>query len=336
MQKSMEKYARLIESGKINPLVRYDGKSSGVIFDPGKDDVPTDVLGFGIYQLENGPFSEETGEREWVLVPQDGDFRVEVEDEVYEGAREGGPFACTPECCNAGAVYVPRESSFKVSGKGEMVFYTSTASKKREPAFVKPESRKYLGTGAATWWRGVIVLVSPENYSCNLVIGETYSPPGLWSGTPLHVHDKDDASGGQSDHEEVYYHVSRLKEKERLGPYAVQLLMDGQRVMRAFVLTDKCAFAIPGGAHPVVAGPMSDMVYTWGLAGKEGPLGMWDLPEFKYLKKVGQIVEKLKEGRGTSKVGRSELEELGAGELNEFQRKMLELILREQGFEVTG
>jgi len=336
MQKSMEKYAKRIESGEIDPLVRYDGKRSGVIFDPEKKDVPIDVLGFGIYQLEDGPFSEETKEREWVLVPQDGEFRVEVEDEVYEGARKGGPFACTPECCNAGAVYIPKGSSFTVSGKGEMAFYTSTASKKREPAFVKPEKREYLGTGSAVWWRGVLVLVSPENYSCNLVIGETYSPPGLWSGSPLHIHDKDDAGAGQSDHEEVYYHISRLKDKDIIGPYAVQLLMDGDRVMRAFVLTDKCAFAIPGGAHPVVAGPMSDIVYTWGLAGKEGPLGMWDLPEFKYLKKVGQIVDTLKEERGMSKVSGSKLDGLGAGKLSDSERKLLGLILREQGFEVSG
>jgi len=336
MEKSIAEYAERIESGNINPLVRYDGKSSGVIFDPGDENVPVNVLGFGIYQLEDGPFSEETKEREWVLVPQDGTFRVEVEDKVFEGAREGGPFASAPTHCNASAVYIPKGSSFRVSGKGEMVFYTSTASSKRDPAFVKPEKRPYLSTGSAVWWRGVLVLVSPENYSCNLVIGETYSPPGLWSGSPLHIHDKDDPEAGQSDHEEVYYHISRLKDKDRIGPYAVQLLMDGAKVIKAFVLTDKCAFAIPGGAHPVVAGPMSDIVYTWGLAGKEGPLGMWDLPEFKYLKKVGQIVDKVKEERGTTKLSGAKLDELGAGELSEFQRKMLTLILSEQGFEESG
>ncbi len=332
MQKSMEKYAARIESGEISPLVRYDGKSSGMIFDPEDQNVPIDVLGFGVYQLGDGPFSEETGEREWVFVPQYGSFRVEVEGEVFEGRRDD-PFGAPFGNCNAGAVYVPRDSSFTIQGTGEAIFYTATASEKKIPAFVEPKERPYLSTGSAVWWRGVIVFVSPENHSCNLVIGETYSPPGLWSGSPLHIHDEDNPAAGQSDHEEVYYHVSRLKEKDIIGPYAAQLLMDGGRLMKAFLLTDKCAFAIPGGAHPVVAGPMSDLIYTWGLAGKEGPLGMWDLPEFKYLRTIGAIVDKLKEERRMTHATWKKLEEMGAGDLDDFQRKMLELILKEQGFE---
>ncbi|MGQ9632288.1 MAG: 5-deoxy-glucuronate isomerase [bacterium] len=334
MEASLKKYADLIESGKVNPHVRYDGRRSGLIFDPDDENTPLTMLAFGAYQLKDGPFTVETGEREYVLVPQDGEFILRTEGETFRGGRPGGPFSAGVGESNASALYVPRDSSFEISGTGEMIFYSAPASRKRRAAYVKPGSAPNLSRGSALWRRDVITLITNE-ISCNLIVGETYSPPGMWSGTPLHIHDKDDPAHGQSDHEEVYYHVMRLTSGEMIGPYGVQLMFDGKRMNKCFLVGNKSAIAIPGGAHPVVAGPVTDHIYGWGLAGKEGALGMWDIPEFAYLKDLGAVVDQLRAERGVTKIPRSRFEKMADEKrLNAFGRKMLELILREYDFKV--
>ena len=114
----------------------------------------------------------------------------------------------------------------------------------------------------------MVTLFTPDDVSTVLVGGETYSPPGLWSGTPLHVHDKNDLANGQSDHEEVYYHLARVNDGP-WGAFGVQLLFDDQGLDNAYMIHNRDAFAIPGAAHPVVAGPNSDMLYVWALAFRE-------------------------------------------------------------------
>ncbi len=87
---------------------------------------------------------------------------------------------------------------------------------------------KVASRGLWLWRRDVVTLITPQDRSSNLVVGETYSPPGLWSGTPLHQHDKENPNGGESDHEEIYYHRFNWEKrpKDQFGPYGVQLLMD--------------------------------------------------------------------------------------------------------------
>ncbi len=332
MERSMQKYAAKIESGQMQAHVVCPKGTRGMVFDPDDENTPLDVIGFGLYALSSEPVHIETGEREYVLIPQDGTFRVEIEGEdTFEGSREGGHFACPPGTSNASAVYVPRESRFSMTGDGEMLLFSAPSSRRMKPVYIPPGEVKPVSRGSAFWRRDVITLVTPGETSTNIVAGETYSPPGLWSGTPLHVHDKDAPEEGQSDHEEVYYHVMRLKEKDIIGPYGVQLLFDGKRLNKAYIVTDRSAVAIPGGAHPVIAAPVTDHIYAWGLAGKEGPLGMWDLPEFAYLKEVGRIVDELNEKRGTFTVEKSELDEM-AENLPPIGRTVLELVLRELGY----
>ena len=73
---------------------------------------------------------------------------------------------------------------------------------------VAPGERENVGRGTASWYREVVTLFTPDDVSTVLVGGETYSPPALWSGTPLHVHDRDDLAGGQFTQAEcVAYHL---------------------------------------------------------------------------------------------------------------------------------
>ena len=291
MQSALSKYHEKIQSGQIDPAVRWDGQSCGILLDPVRDDVPLEKIAFHAWQLAQGPFDLATEDREWVLLPLTGHFRVETPLDEFTSTRSGGPFAELPQRSNAQAVYLPRDCRFRLEGDGEMVAFTAPAFEDRKPVFVAPGDKPNLSRGSGVWRRDVVTLITPDDVSTNLVVGETYSPPGLWSGTPLHVHDLDDLDAGQSDHEEIYYHVMRLKEGQ-WGPYSVQLLFDEKGLDQSYLVRDRTAFAIPGAAHPVVAGPASDHLYLWGLsAEKSSPLGMKDIEEFAYMKKVGEILD---------------------------------------------
>jgi 5-deoxy-D-glucuronate isomerase len=334
MEKTLEAYGQRIQTGEIDPVVYYDQRESGIIFNPQNEKVPLRVLGFGIYQLEQGPFRQQTRDREYVLVPVTADFRVECGAEIFEGCRPDGPFAALPLRSNASAVYIPRDCDFHIEGKGEIVFFSAPSSGGREPYFVRVGEVTLESRGSAFWRRDVTTMVTPDKISTNLAVGETYSPPGLWSGIPLHVHDKDAPETGQSDHEEVYYHLARYSQGA-WGSFGVQLLLNDTGLNRAYLVKDRTAVAIPGAAHPVVAGPSSDMLYIWGLGGKEGFLGMWDVPEFKFLKDLESVLSRIESNRPRLFIFENEFENLCSRyNLSERGTRILRSMLVERNWRI--
>jgi 5-deoxy-D-glucuronate isomerase len=293
------------------------------------------MLNFSGYRLEEGPHRIKTGEREFALVPVEGEFEVRIGPETYKGKRQGGPFAALPGTGNASAVYVPAGAEAEITGRGEMVYFSAPADGQKPPAYVKAGDRENVKRGSGVWLREVTTLFTPDDVSTVLVGGETYSPPGLWSGTPLHVHDKNDPQHGQSDHEEVYYHLAR-NTVGSWGPFGVQLLFDNEGLDESYLIHDHDAFAIPGAAHPVVAGPNSDMLYIWSLAGPSSELAMYDVPEFAYLKKVGVVLDQMNEERPRRPLTKSEFDHIVKdNKFNEHEAHVLKMHLKQQGFEIT-
>jgi 5-deoxy-D-glucuronate isomerase len=334
MQETLQKYRQRIATGEINPLVRWNGEKTSEIFNPDDDSTPLSMLGFSAYRLKSEPCRFETRDRELAIVPVTGRFEVRVGPEEFKGQRDGGPFAALPGKSNACAIYVPADSEVEIAGTGEAICFSAPAQGSKPPAFVKAGDRPNLGRGVGLWYREVVTLFTPDDVSTVLVGGETYSPPGLWSGTPLHVHDKADQAAGESDHEEIYYHLARNTEGE-WGPFGVQLLFDNQGLDKAYMIHNRDAFAIPGAAHPVVAGPNSDMLYVWALAGPSTALGMRDVPEFSYLKKAGEILERITQAQRRKPLTRDEFAKLVAeADLQPHQAHVLRMHLRQQGIEV--
>ena len=213
-----------------------------------------------------------------------------------------------------------------------MVAFAAPANGDKPPARVAPGDRPNLRRGTGTWHRDVITLFTPDDVTTNLVGGETYSPPSLWSGTPIHVHDLDDPDHNQSDHEEVYYHLARQTEG-KWGPYGVQLLFDDQGLDQAYMIHHRSAFAIPGAAHPVVAGPVNDMLYIWALAGTSSGLAMMDIPEFEYLQKVAKIIDQFEADRGSPAISAAQFAQaVREHDLSDAQAKICRLHLAERGF----
>lgn len=333
MKSTVDKYGKKIQEGAIDPTRNLTAVRSGPVFAPGTPATPLEVLGFGAYRMAGESEAGETRDREYVFCPMEGTFTVTTGTGTYELARVGGPFAAPIGESSASALYVPRDSRFRITGTGEMVYYTAPSSRKMKTVHIRPGDRPNLSRGDLFWRRDVVMLIEP-GVSTNLNIGETYSPPGLWSGTPPHIHDARSEELGESEHEEVYYHRCRMTDRE-MPNYTVQLMFDGRTMNRAFLCPDRTAVAIPGGCHPVVASPVSDCLYSFGLAGVEGSLGMRDLEDFSYLKKVGDLEGLLREenqGQAVVTMPRSRLAGfIEENALDELQARVAELILREWG-----
>jgi len=337
MQSTMKKYAHRIERNQVNPHLRYDGKRSGLILDPQKEKVPLQILGFGIYQLKSDFITKNTKDKEMVLVPQDGRFEAEINGKKFSGERTNGPFFPGPGRSNGSALYVPSNVRLKIRGKGEIAFFEAPALKEKPPFFLSMEDVKVISRGDWIWRRDIVALISPKNASSNLVVGETYSPPGFWSGTPLHQHDRDQPQSGESDHEEVYYHRFNWKKNpgDPFGPYGVQILMDGKRLMKAYLIGEKSIFAIPGGCHPVVASPVSELLYLWGLAGKGEELAMRDIPEFVHLKFFEEIFKTLEEDRRKKNLPKEDFNRMCQPyPFTKEQKDLLMAMLREKGYDI--
>jgi len=335
MESTLKKYGRKIERGEVNPHIQYDGKASGLILDPLRKSVPLEILGFGIYQLRSHFIVRETMGKEIVLVPQEGKFEAEVNGRRFSGERIGGPFPDASGKSNASALYIPCNSRLRIRGKGEVAFFEAPAIKEKPAFFLSNQKVQSVSRGEWVWRRDVTPLISPKDASSNLVVGETYNPPGFWSGTPPHLHDREKPQLGESSHEEVYYHRFNWRKApgDQIGPYGVQLLMDGRRLMKAFLIGDKSIFAIPGGSHPVVASPVSELIYLWGLAGRGGTLMMRDLPEFVHLKSFETFFESV-EGMA-KRIGKEKFRALcNSCSLKGEQKVLLASMLREKGYEI--
>lgn len=296
MRATLEQYRDPINRGEINPHLRYDGRRSGTLLDPSDPRVPLHVLSFAVYQLTDGPWEWETGPRENVLVLQRGSCTVTVDGTAWQVERRDGPFAPEGGPSPSNAVYVPRDARCTVAGDGELAVFAAPASERRPAACIASTDHPWVNRGTAFWRRDVTTLVVAGQTSCNLTVGETYSPPGLWSGMPLHRHDLDDPRGGQSDHEEVYYFQFR-ETAPPLAAFGVQLLFDDQGLNQSYRVGPRSVIALPGACHPVVAGPGCDLLYVWGLASPaESPLRMWDVPDTAFLARVGALIDQARSG----------------------------------------
>ncbi|UCF98377.1 MAG: 5-deoxy-glucuronate isomerase [Spirochaetaceae bacterium] len=336
MESTVAKYSAKIAAKQISAHIPYDGKTSGLVVDPKDEAVPVDLVGFGAFQLDDGPFELTSGDREMVFLPMEGHFELNTGDISFSGSRDG-LFTRQPERSNAQAIYIPPGRDVRIRGDGEMIYYSAPSSSGRPPLHIRENQGTLLRSGAAFWRRDVLVLVSPDRVSRNLTCGETYSPAGHWSGTPLHVHDRDDPEHGQSDHEEIYYHRFRLQSRAPFGAYGIQMLFNGSDLDESYIIRDRSVIAIPGVSHPVVSGPMSDHIYTFGLGGREGSaMMMYDIPEFKFLKAIGDVVTALENERGKMKVPKTKLQKFEVlADFSPYQWKLLESILLERGFEVS-
>ena len=204
-------------------------------------------VGFDLHHLAAGQsLSQETGSREVCLVLVSGAADINTGQGQFEnlGGR-ASPF----DDKAPGAVYVPHDSSWKVSARCDLELAVCSApgggagraERLIEAAEMSTESR---GQGANR--RHVRNILPDSDPTANsLLVVEVITPAGNWSSYPPHKHDTDDLPD-ESFLEETYYH--------RLDPpqgFAFQrVYTDDRSLDETMTVQNGDVVCVPRGYHP--------------------------------------------------------------------------------------
>ena len=237
------------------------------------------LISFDLLLLDQGmEHSENTGGSEVCIVILGGSATVTCEGNTWEniGARRhvfDGPGA---------AVYVPRESSFTfkaTAGSVEAAVLRTLTQDKFAPAYIAPDMVNIVHRGKDNWSRTVHDILDDRTPAGNMLVGETFSPPGNWSSAPPHRHDVEDPPN-ETDHEEIYF----FKVKPEQGFQLIRLYTDDYSLNTTYCVEQNDTVIIKEGYHPVAAGPGYQGYYLWLLAGKSRRICPRDDPRHKWLK----------------------------------------------------
>ncbi len=166
------------------------------------------------------------------------------------------------------AVYVPPGCEARLQGELLAgIFRASAAGDPSiaglEPYLILPEDVASQSRGKGNFARRVRDILPAERPAARLLVGETINPPGNWSSSPPHKHDRD-VPGEEAELEEIYLY--RVEPRQGFG---LQLSYSTDPpVEDAFVVRDLDLVSIASGYHPVVAGPGYSLYYLWCLAGQ--------------------------------------------------------------------
>jgi 5-deoxy-glucuronate isomerase len=235
----------------------------------------------------DGPGSEtlQTDDREHVVNVLSGCCAVHIEpadgkkltfDPV---GRRKDIFGGKPEL-----VYVPIHSRYEIvcqKAPFEAVIYTAPTDQAAPPAHVTPDQVRTLDSGKSDWQRQVHIAMGEDGAATCMMLGETESPPGNWSGFPPHRHTHDNLPQ-ETSLEELYY----FKFEPRSG-FIIGSIYDDPAVKenaRLKIFRHGQVFDAPEGYHFLAPCPGHRTRYTWALGGKTKKFGAWqDDPELAWL-----------------------------------------------------
>jgi len=228
-------------------------------------------LSFGV---ESGSFESETADFEIALVPLSGRCRVEAEGESWElGGRES-VFAGMPW-----ALYLPRETAYRVEADGEVAICGARCERRREPVLVRPEDVEIEVRGAGNATRQINHIVKPEFPAERLLVVEVFTPSGNWSSYPPHKHDED-RPPGEVVLEETYYFLT-----EKPEAFAVQRLYSPRHGLDVTeTVRDGDLMLVPYGYHTTAAAHGYDLYYLNALAGDRRSMASADDPDLAWIR----------------------------------------------------
>jgi 5-deoxy-glucuronate isomerase len=228
-------------------------------------------LHFGV---RPAPFASATRDVEIALVPLAGRCRVEAEGESWElGGRES-VFAGMPW-----ALYLPRETSYRVEGDAEIAICGARCDRRREPVLVRPEDVEVEVRGAGNATRQINHIVKPEFSAERLLVVEVFTPSGNWSSYPPHKHDEDHPPD-EVVLEETYYF--RTAEPEA---FAVQRLYSPRHGLDlTATVRNGDLLLVPYGYHTTAAAHGYDLYYLNALAGDRRSMAAADDPALRWVR----------------------------------------------------
>jgi 5-deoxy-glucuronate isomerase len=224
------------------------------------------------FGVRSGTFTAETGEAEIALVPLSGRCRVDSEGKSWElGGRES-VFAGMPW-----ALYLPRDSSYRVEADGEVAVCGARCERRREAVLVRPENVEVEVRGAGNATRQINHIVKPEFPAERLLVVEVFTPSGNWSSYPPHKHDEDDPPGEVVLEETYYFRTPAPK------AFAVQRLYSPRHGLDVTeTVRDGDLMLVPYGYHTTAAAHGYDLYYLNALAGDRRSMASSDDPDLHW------------------------------------------------------
>jgi 5-deoxy-glucuronate isomerase len=235
-------------------------------------------LAFGV---RSGSFESATDDFEVAIVPLSGRFRVTSDGATWElGGREN-VFAGLPW-----ALYLPRDSSYRVDGEGELAICGARAEQRREPKLVEPGDVEIEVRGAGNATRQISHLLKPEFPAERLLVVEVLTPSGNWSSYPPHKHDEDHPPG-EVVLEETYYFRTPAPEA-----FAVQRLYSPRHGLDlTATVRDGDLLLVPYGYHTTAAAHGYDLYYLNALAGDRRSMAAADDPGLAWVRAAWDKLE---------------------------------------------
>lgn len=206
-------------------------------------------------------FCENTGESEYCIVIFAGKCDVQVGNQSFTNLGE------RTSVFNglATSIYISIQTSFFLTALSDLLEIAIIVAKGtvRFPAFVKyPKDIKRENRGMGTWSRQVYNILDQDDFVNSLIIGETISKTGVWSGYPPHRHQYDCAPA-ESKHEEIYY----VRTNPANGFGIFMNYVDDVKKATLTLLSDGDMLFVKDGYHSVVAAAGYEFYYLWVLVG---------------------------------------------------------------------
>jgi 5-deoxy-glucuronate isomerase len=234
------------------------------------------------FRVGAGSFATETGDEEICLVALGGRCRVEAMGESWELGGRANVFAGMPS-----ALYLPRETSYRVEGDAELAVCGALCEQRREPVFIGPQDVEIEVRGAGNATRQINHIVKPEFPAERLLVVEVFTPSGNWSSYPPHKHDED-RPPGEVILEEVYYYRAARPEA-----FALQRLYSPRHEVDVTVtVRDGDLMLVPYGYHTTCAAQGYDLYYLNALAGDRRSMAASDDPQLAWIRAAWETMEK--------------------------------------------
>jgi 5-deoxy-glucuronate isomerase len=233
------------------------------------------------FGVRSGAFMAETGDGEIALVPLSGRCRVDAEGESWAlGGREN-VFAGLPW-----ALYLPRDTSYRVDAEGEVAICGARCERRREPVLVRPEEVEIEVRGAGNATRQINHIVKPDFPAERLLVVEVFTPSGNWSSYPPHKHDEDNPPG-EVVLEETYYFRTPAPEA-----FAVQRLYSPRHGLDVTeTVRDGDLMLVPHGYHTTAAAHGYDLYYLNALAGDRRSMASADDPDLHWTRGAWETMQ---------------------------------------------
>ena len=249
---------------------------------PGEN--PCRLIDFARLVLRDGATYEgRTGEREVLLVLFGGRCAVEAGGLTFEQVgKRPNPFAGKPH-----AVYLPRETSYKITARGNLDagLCSAPSDLSAEPYLIVPDQVTANQMGAASFARELRNILTasdqPELPARRLIVGETFVPSGNWSTYPPHKHEVDDLPR-EAFHEELYYF--RVDQPGGFGHTRHYSRERGYDT--TYTVQDSTLLMVPHGYHTTCSAPGYTNYFLWMLAGEHRTQAVAFDPEHAWVQKT--------------------------------------------------